>query len=317
MMRLAIALFALVATAFADGGMVVPPDVAIEEFGQVAIIRHQDGIEQLSVASSFRSEATDFAWILPLPSEPVVDSFNLAFLSELQNHCRPFYRSGSGFGCAGESPATLRYGDSLGVEEIGEGVIGPYDYQVLKTADPGTLVYYLFYQGYELPGNAAEVFSHYTGKGWQYFVVARLSDSAEYEYDRSVGIRLTFASDSAVYPLYISRLSSDYSAVVLYVVADHRQMFAGSRLLFSGHVDAGTFPDFPDFVSRPSRLTKLLKYYEPAVMEDITLRQAPDDREFRPIERGYGYIYGALGGLIPLFGIVVFARGRGRRSSTR
>lgn len=143
-MRFAVALFAMAAAAFADGGMVAPPDVAIEEFGQVAIIRHQDGMEQLAVASSFRSEATDFAWILPLPSEPVVDSFNLTFLSELQNYCRPFYRSGSGFGCAGDAVYELgRNSDSLGVEELGQGVIGPYAYQVLRTAVPETLAAYL------------------------------------------------------------------------------------------------------------------------------------------------------------------------------
>jgi len=311
-MRLAVALCALAAAASADGGMVVPPDAAIAEFGQVAIIRHQDGMEQLSVASSFRSEATDFAWIVPLPAEPIVDSFRLALLDELQYYCQPIYRGGSGFGCAADAPRTLGYGDSLGVEEIAQGVIGLYDYLVLRTAEPETLAAYLASHGYALPGNAAAVFGHYTAKNWQYFVVARLSDSAEYEYARSVGIRLTFASDSAVYPLYISRLSSEYSGVVLYVVADHRQMFPGASLLFSGHVDAGTFPSFPGFIDRPSHLTKLLKYYEPAAMEDITLRQAPDDREFRVIERGYGYIYGAIGGLIPLFGIVVFARRRGR-----
>jgi hypothetical protein len=285
--------------------------VAIAEFGQVAVIRHQDGMEQLSVASSFRSEATDFAWILPLPSEPAVDSFSMELLYELQCHCRPIYRGGSGFGCAGDAMSgSGRNSDSLGVEEMERGVIGSYEYRVLRTAEPETLAGYLTGHGYALPGNAAAVFAHYTAKNWQYFVVARLSDSAEYDYDRSVGIRLTFATDSAVYPLYISRLSSGYSAVVLYVVADHRQMFAGARLLFSGHVDQGTFAGLVD---RPSHLTKLLKYYTPAAMEDITLRQAPDDREFRVIERGYGYIYGAAGSLIPLVGIVVFARRRRSR----
>lgn len=307
-MRFAIVLLAAAGAALADGGMVAPPDVAIAEFGQVAIIRHQEGIEQLSVASSFRSEASDFAWILPLPAEPEVDSFNMELLYELQFHCRPLYRGGSGFGCAGDAMSELgRNSDSLGVEEIERGVTGAYEYLVLRTAEPETLAGYLAGHGYALPTNASSVFAHYTAKNWQYFVVARLSDSAEYEYDRSVGIRLTFASDSAVYPLYISRLSSEYSAVVLYVVADHRQMFIGARLLFSGHVDQGTFAGLVD---RPSHLTKLLKYYEPAAMEDITLRQAPDDREFRAIERGYGYIYGAAGSLVPLLGIVVFARRR-------
>jgi hypothetical protein len=312
-MRFAIALLAVAAAALADGGMVVPPDVTIEEFGQVAIIRFQDGTEQLAVASSFRSEATDFAWILPLPAEPVVDSFSLSLLYELQSLCRPLYRSGSGFGCASDVAELGRNSDSLGVEQLGQGVIGPYAYQVLRTAMPETLAAYLQNQGFELPATADSVFGHYTEKNWQYFVVARLLDSVGVEYDRSVGIRLTFAADSAVYPLYISRLSSGYSAVALYVVADHRQMFPGARLLFSGHVSPGSFPRFPGFVDRPSHLTKLLKYYDAAGMEDISLRQAPDDREFRAIERGYGYIYGAVGSLIPLLGIVVFARRRRSR----
>ena len=312
-MRFAIALLATVAAAFADGGMVAPPDVAIEEYGQVAIIRHQDGMEQLAVAASFRSQATDFSWILPLPAEPVVDSFRLALLDELQYYCRPLYRSSSGIGCASAVSDLGQFSDSLGVEQLGQGVIGPYAYEVLKAAVPETLADYLRNQGYELPGTAASIFGHYTDKNWQYFVVGRLRDSISYEYGRSVGIRLTFASDSAVYPLYISRLSSGYSAVAIYVVADHRQMFPGATLLFSGSVDAGTFPEFPGFVDRPSHLTKLLKYYNSTGMEDISLRRAPDDREFRVIQSGYGYVYGALGGLVPLFGIVIFARRRRRR----
>ncbi len=311
-MRSVIALLAAAAAAFADGGMVGPPDVAIEEFGQVAIIRHQDGIEQLAVAASFRSGATDFAWILPLPAEPVVDSFRLALLSELQYYCRPLYRPGSGFSCAAAVYDRGGYADSLGVEEIEQGVIGPYAYQLLRATEPETLAGYLHGQGYELPGNAASVFGHYTEKNWEYFVIARLLDSAGLEYDRSVGIRLTFATDSAVYPLYISRLSSGYSAVALYVVADHRQMFPGARLLFSGHVDSGTFPGHPGFVDRPSHLTKLLKYYDPSGMEDITLHQAPDDREFRVVERGSDWGYSMLSGLV-LFGVIIFARRRRAR----
>jgi hypothetical protein len=315
-MRFVIGLLAAVAAALADGGMVAPPDVAIEEYGQVAIIRYQDDTEQLAVASSFRSEATDFAWILPLPAEPVVDSFRLALLDELQYYCRPLYRSGSGIGCASAVSDLGQFSDSLGVEQLGQGVIGPYAYQVLKAALPETLAGYLRNQGYELPSNAASVFGHYTDKHWQFFVVGRLRDSVEFVSDRSVGIRLTFASDSAVYPLYISRLSSGYSGVALYVVADHRQMFPGATLLFSGRVDAGTFPDFPGFVDRPSHMTKLLKYYDATGMEDISLHRAPDDQEFRVIQSGYGWVYGALGGLAPLFGIIIFARRRRSRSNS-
>ncbi|HTW90992.1 MAG TPA: DUF2330 domain-containing protein [bacterium] len=310
-MRLAIALLVLVGAAFADGGMVVPPDVAIEEYGQVAIIRYLDGTEQLSVATSFRSEATDFSWILPLPAEPAVDSFQLSLLDELQYFCRPLYRTGSGFGCASEvSESGVYNSDSLGVEQIERGTIGTYSYQVLRTSEPETLAAYLRNEGYALPDSAASVFSHYTAMNWQYFVVARSLDSTGLGYYRSVGIRLTFAADSAVYPMYISRLSSAYSGVVLYVVADHRQLFPGATLLFSGRVDHGSFPTFPGFVDRPGRLTKLLKYYDTAGMEDVYLRSAPDDKDYRVVQRGYVGFYGALSGLVPLLGIVVFARRR-------
>ena len=58
---------AIVGIALGDGGMVVPPGHEIMEYGQVAIIKHFDGVEELSIATQFHA-TSGFAWIVPLPS---------------------------------------------------------------------------------------------------------------------------------------------------------------------------------------------------------------------------------------------------------
>ncbi len=303
---------------FGDGGMVVPPNEEIEEFGQVAIVKFLEGREELSISTKFMSYSTDFAWVVPLPSEPVVDSVSQELFSELQHFCRPLYRRSGGFGCGfgglSEEGPGGRYGDSLGVEEVSGGIIGDYSYQVLLAFNPDTLESYLTGHGYELPYGAAAIFNHYLEKNWNYFVVARVRDSVTRYETRNIGIRLSFDADSLVYPLYISRIGSVASDVILYVLADHRQMFPGAQLKFSGKVNQNSFKDFPGFVDRRCHLTKLMKEYEPDQMEDIYLKQAPDDKDFRYIEYYGGGWLGMLGSSA-VFAVVLFLRRKRKRRS--
>jgi hypothetical protein len=153
------------------------------------------------------------------------------------------------------------------------------------------------------------VFQHYLDRGWHYFTVARVLDSLGRYESGSVGIGLEFDSDSAVYPLYISRLGSEYSAVVLYVFAEHRLHFRGAELWFSGRVGPETFQYEGRVFDRPCRLTKLMKYFEPAQMEDVTLSQAPDDRDFRRVVNEYQW-YGSFGPMLFLAGVLLVRRRR-------
>jgi hypothetical protein len=294
----------------ADGGMFVPVDQQIEGSGQVAVVKFFDGREELSVSTGFLSRTSDLAWVLPLPSEPQVDSVNSELFSELYYFTRPIYRRGTGLNCGFGMNAPYEDGrglDTSGVEEISHGIIGDYTYQVLLAFGSDTLEDYLRGHGYAIPDDAAPVFEHYLQQGWNYFVIARVRDSVNWYDRRNVGIKLSFASDSIRYPLYISRLGSFASDVILYVVAGHRQMFPGARLRFSDRVDATTFPDFPDFIDRPAHLTKLYKHYRREEMQDLVLRQAPDDKPFRPIEDSGGWMYGAAGLVLGL-GFILLRR---------
>lgn len=310
----------LAGSLLADGGMFVPSQYEIEEYGQVGVISFFDQREELAIATNFYSWSPDIAWVLPLPSEPTVDSASVDLFRDLEYHCRPLYRGGIGCGC-GALAGTRDYngpglgsGESSEVREVSGGVIGDFEYQVLWAAQSDTLEQYLRNHGYSLPSGAANVFQHYLAQNWNYFVVARARDSTPYYLSRTLGIKLSFSTDSIVFPLYISRLGTSVgSDVILYVAADHRQMFPGARLRFSGPADANTFSAYPGFIDRACRLTKLTKTYRTEAMQDLTLHQAPDDQDYREVQDTGGYEIWTFGGL----GLVLLMRRRKKWSSGR
>ncbi|MBM3314355.1 DUF2330 domain-containing protein [candidate division WOR-3 bacterium] len=310
MLRLSALALVVCGLAFGDGGMVPGPEGMIREYGQVALLSHFEGREQLALASSYTGDARRFAWIVPLPSEPDVDSVLLDFFFELQTYTQPLYRSGGGFGCASPEPLPGggRYGgDSMGVEEIAHGVVGDYEYEVLRVDIAESLTAYLEREGFEPGAEPTPVFQHYLDKAWRYFFVAQVRDSLREYESHSVGIRLSFTSESAVYPLHISRIGSTYTGVILYVFAEHRMHFPGAELWFSGQVGPETFFSDAGFVDRRCRLTKLMKYYRPEQMEDVALVRAPDDRDFRRVVSG-GDWYGSFGPMLLLGGLLLARR---------
>lgn len=312
MFRLLVAVLICSGVALADGGFVPDSDGSIHEYGQVAAISYFDGREQLVLVASYHQSQTDsFAWIVPLPAVPEVDSVPLEFFAELWEHSRPVYQTGGWFLCGGVEPLPggRPGGDSLGVEEIAHGLVGIYEYQVVLVQSAESLTAWLARRGYVPRADPTAVFQHYLDKGWNSFFVAQVRDSLLQSETQAVGVRLVFASDSPVYPLYISRLSSRYTGIVLYLFAEHRMHFEGAELWFSGRVDPGMFVWDAGLVERPCHMTKLLKYYQPEEMEDIILRRAPDDRDFRKVLGSSGS-YGSLLPILALAGILAVRRRR-------
>jgi hypothetical protein len=290
----------LCALLFADGGVFVPSQWEVYEAGQVAIIKLKDRREELSLATRFTTEASSLAWLVPLPGEPEVDSVGIERFNQLAGFCAPIYRQGYGLSCGAEAPPPERgYGDSTGVWEVGSGIIGDFTWVVVQAYRADTLLRYLTGHGYALPDGTRDAFEHYLRQSWNYFFVARVSDTTQYYYyDRNLGIRLSFPCDSIVYPLYISRISSQASEIVFYVLAEHRQMFRGGQLRFSGRVGAD---DFPGFLDQDYHLTKLTKVFAPEQMDDICFRNAPDDQDYREIRYSGSYGIGLLGLVMVVF----------------
>ena len=77
--------------AVADGKVFGRPEVLakVEIPNQQALISYHDGKECLVIETAFLGEGTNFAWVVPLPSEPVVRSVDVGFFSALQKAFRP------------------------------------------------------------------------------------------------------------------------------------------------------------------------------------------------------------------------------------
>jgi hypothetical protein len=77
--------------ALADG-MVIPPvafPAKITIPDQRALICYTNGTERLAIETQFVGEGTNFAWVIPLPSQPVIEEATTGLFPTLQYLFRP------------------------------------------------------------------------------------------------------------------------------------------------------------------------------------------------------------------------------------
>src|SRR5690349_6150137 len=75
----------LPATAFGDGGFI--PATALQRVqipDQRALIHFADGTETLVIDTAFKGEGTNFAWIIPVPAIPTVETATTGLFTTLQ-----------------------------------------------------------------------------------------------------------------------------------------------------------------------------------------------------------------------------------------
>ncbi len=303
----------LAAGIFADGWFDPPPDYYIEQQAQVAIIKHTAGKEELIIDVKFQGNSKDFAWVIPLPALPSVDSVPVQLFYNLQDFSRPLYQQ-RGSGCSGilgGNPLEDGKGGDNETREVGQGVIAGFAYTILEVQTLDGLSLYLTDNGYGYPGSAPSVLNSYLAKDWHYFLVAE-TDTATIPLSGEVAIRLAFAAGQPVYPMKITSLSSDSADLILYLLTEHRMRAEGATLKFAGWVSPQDFRESSPVIDRTYFLTKLYRRFT-TDMEDISFTQASDDTEYREIifyaDSGKGW--GDLS-LFAAVGIILFARRRRR-----
>lgn len=312
-MRFTILLLLVVSSAWADGGLFPGPGYWISETDQIGVIKWETDREELILRIKFEGDAPNFAWILPTPTEPKVDSAGVGLFYALNYFTQPIYKR-RGWSCDSDVPIFYPL-DGEGyarsneeVEIIGEGTVGVLEYLILRAEDPSVLYGFLVDNGYHYPDGADSIFKKYIDKNWFYWVAARIDTTqVSGRYYGHLGIKVEFSSSEPVYPLKISRLSSNGSSVTIYTISTHRMWFEDAQLRFAKRISAEDLQDLRDYryeeladlLYESCFLTKLTKYFSQRAMEDITLKVAPDDKEYREIIFYSG---------IPILPILVFLR---------
>jgi hypothetical protein len=229
-------------TVLADGGFVPRPQHGVVEPGQNAVIYWANGEEQLTLAVRFSGSASEFAWLVPTPSTPRVESasvqliYDLSLLTTLRNKQSTDGRAG-GFGGGGS-------GRPEPIEVLDRKAIGPLETTILKAHDEKALMDWLDKNGYEVAPTVEAVLHDYILRGWTFTAMrvntgggsgpkpapATAAQSAETRDGSIQPVRLTFRTNSPVYPLRISSINGGESQIVLYIITLRPVSTAGLKL---------------------------------------------------------------------------------------
>ncbi len=208
--------------AAADGLVATSVGKGAAEAGQKAIILDLgNGDEILVLQITYSGDASDFAWVIPVPTMPRADGIARApdwFVQRLFEQTAPRVETLSGQERYQGVEAMAERGrppDALPPEQVVVWQtlqVGPYTAQVLQATAPGILDNWLARHGYKLPAKAALVLDRYVRRGW-FFVTLKIAAPAVGERLRQgdlPALAITFPKRdySLVYPLAISSISA-------------------------------------------------------------------------------------------------------------
>jgi hypothetical protein len=184
----------------------------------------------------FRTGPAELAWIVPVPAKPtVLGQADDRLFTELEAQTAPrFYvehryePEGGAFhviGCSATGPVMQEPTRDLvtRVRVESTGIAGIYDYAVLSAARVSDVTDWLKSHGYAAPRDTATVLQPYVSGHWFFLAMKIRSDPEVQATTAPHPIVYSYHATSLVYPMAISKVSSDsHCEVLLYVLAPQR-----------------------------------------------------------------------------------------------
>lgn len=262
-----------------------------------ALIRHVDGVETILLELAVTGEASEAAWILPVPNPASVALGDDAIFDELEAITAPRvetrYTNPDFDGAVGAAPPRG------GVTVFERQTLGPFDVTSLTGDDAEAVAEWLEENGYAFPDELPAVIAPYIEEGWA-FAAIQLTPEAGGEVGGQLDpLAFTFDSEEIVYPLRPAALGKGSRPLFLYVLAEHKTVAmpiksapSASDLLYAGAISPETLTTtttLADYVTAPLFLTKyLVQLWDVTqVDEDLYFLQAPDDEPYQSVEYRY------------------------------
>ncbi|MFJ9019048.1 DUF2330 domain-containing protein [Streptomyces sp. NPDC102259] len=299
---LAIQLGSLVAPAYACGcGALLPADQRQVVVGrEVSVVRWDGAQEQIVMRLTVDGDADRAAWIMPVPHRATVGLGDPELFDQLAAATAPVHRTRQHFwpqdgdwplttggGMAGPPPPGARPG--IGV--IGRERLGPFDVARLTATDPGALDDWLRANDFTLPGPLETALQPYVDRRWEYVAVRLTPESTGTALRGELEpLHLTFAADTLVYPMRLSRLAAIPQSLGLYVLAAHRMEPASRiggerpRVTFAGPLGRATGPLAELAEGTPFLTAVAQEFPRPSeISGDHELRRAATDTVYRQV----------------------------------
>lgn len=215
-------LITLIGTAMADG-MFIPTEQQwlesrerslINEPEQKAVVFFSKGTEQLIISPSYDGQASNFAWVVPVPARPKVEILKGSIFHELAKLTEPKRPESRMAKSAGSMSAPEA------VTVLERKTVGAYDVSVLSATDGQALMKWLKANKYHMPDKAIGPMKAYVKQGWT-FVASRIKVPANANGLRTgtlAPLQLTFKTKKPVYPMKLSSANIKSFGLVIYLV---------------------------------------------------------------------------------------------------
>jgi hypothetical protein len=293
-------LFNVASPAWACGcGAYVPDNPGSSVADERALIAWDGTTEDILMSLSVTGSSDRAAWIMPVPSAARVSLGDTEVFEDLGEITAPRieYRdswwptipwlvwAGAASDTAG-APAGA-------VNVLGRQRLGPFDVTRLAADDPTALANWLMDNGFPHPEGLDDNLAPYVADGWEIVAIQLVPAETDGALSGALQpLRLSFASDTVVYPMRLSRSATMSQYIDLYVLAPHRMdpsavPVASDRptLEYAGPIERSDSAALTDFAGDAAFLTRWKNtIFDPAAIEgDYVFEQAPADTPFQQV----------------------------------
>jgi hypothetical protein len=277
---LAITSVAAPANACLCGGVVTPPGVPVSVVSESAVISYADGIETIDYSLGLQTEAAQSGLLVPTPTPATVSAGDPALLAAVQHQSAPRKENVDDWWGTADLPAT-----EAAPRVLRSVTIGALEATTLAASDASGLGAWLAANGFALSAETSASTEQYVARGWS-FVAIKLAADAELSGTIDP-IRVSFATNSMVYPAGMARADTGARSVRLYVLGEHRSSFvqsstsvplnAAQRTVWAGPTTVDALPDGYLTVAD-------IRFDQPSaqITSDIGVVQAPNDDAVTP-----------------------------------
>ncbi len=201
----------------AGGGLFSAAD-SIDKTSEQIIFRQDGNVTTMMVRIRYAGEPQDFAWVIPVPTEPAISTGSDLLFTDLELATRPVFNlQRTGSSCAAASSDTTSVASTTFNDPVLQNVadldvqvdqsldVGPFEALVLQSDNSADLEQWLTGNGYTLSGRGALLLEEYVQAGMKFVALKLRSDQIE---GSVVPVILRYQSDAPVIPIRLTEVST-------------------------------------------------------------------------------------------------------------
>lgn len=182
--------------------------VPVDQAGERIIFTMDENTITTYVQINYVGRAEDFAWVLPVPAVPQLDTAEMTMFRDLDRLTTPVYIAPRAPDClrrpmpAMAAPAARQESSTT---VLASGEVGPFGYHVVTSPDPMDMVTWLRDNGYQITDEMIPLVKLYTDDGLLFLAMRLKQDQNASDI---VPVKLTYESRLPTVPLRLTAVAA-------------------------------------------------------------------------------------------------------------